>query len=82
MAPSVNKSCLTTLRKQTVAVQQGRSFVVEARLQRWRQQKQQLISANCTQKSLTSPRHGYFQELEQEIIEFLHVKKKTGVRIA
>jgi hypothetical protein len=51
--------------------------VAEANVQRWKEQKQKLINTNTIQKSCSGPRHGCFQELEKEIIEFVHFKRKA-----
>ena len=41
----------------------GEFSVVEAKVQRWMEQKQKLINANSTKKSFSGPKHGHFQEL-------------------
>lgn len=45
-------------------------------------QKQKLINTNSIPKSVNGHERGCFQELEKEIVEFVHVKGKTGVPIA
>lgn len=37
--------------------------VAEAKVQRWKEQKQKLTNANSIQKSFSGPKHGHFQEL-------------------
>jgi len=50
--------------KKTNNYKAARKFnVVEAKVQRWKEQKQKLINANSTQKSFSGPKHGHFQEL-------------------
>jgi hypothetical protein len=39
--------------------------------------KQKLINANSTQKSLSGPKFGHFQEFKHETPEFVHLKRKT-----
>lgn len=36
---------------------------------------------NATQKFFNVPKHDHFQELEQEIVKFVHLETKTGVLI-
>jgi hypothetical protein len=55
--------------------------VAEANVRRWREQKQKLRNAKCIQKSFQGPKHGGFQELEKKVVEFVCLKRKTGVPI-
>ena len=43
-------------------------------------QKQQLINSNSTQKSFSGPKHGHFQESEQEFLNVC-LNRRTGVSV-
>jgi hypothetical protein len=43
--------------------------------------KQKLLKAKCIRKFFRGPKHGRFQELENEVVEFVRSKRKTGVPI-
>jgi uncharacterized protein HemY len=68
--------------KKTNNCSTARKFgVPEANVRRWREQKQKLRNAKCIRKSFRGPKHGRFQELEKEVVEFARLKRKTGVPI-
>jgi hypothetical protein len=54
--------------------------VAEANLRRRREQKEKLRNAKCIRKSFRGPKHG-FQELEEEVVEFVRLKRKIEVQI-
>jgi transposase-like protein len=58
----------------------GRRFgVLDANIKRWRQQKEKMTNANSTQTHSSGLKNGHLQELEQEIIKYVHLKGETGV---
>ena len=52
----------------------------DANIERWRQQKEKMPNANSTQTHSSGLKKGYLQHLEQEIIEYVHLKE-TGVSL-
>jgi hypothetical protein len=68
--------------KKTKNCSAARKFgVAEANVRRWREQKQKLWNAKYIRKSSRGPKHGRFQELEKEVVEFVRLNRKTGVPI-
>ena len=67
---------LTISRKETNYNAARKFSVAEANVWRWKEQKQKVINANSTRKSCSCPQHGCYQELEKEIVEFLHLRRK------
>jgi len=46
-----------------------------------KQQIEKLVNTNSTQKSLCGLKLDYFQELEWETVEVVHLKKNSGMLI-
>jgi hypothetical protein len=46
-----------------------------------KQQIEKLVNTNSTQKSLCGLKLDYFQELEWETVEFVHLKKNSGMLV-
>jgi replicative superfamily II helicase len=68
--------------KKTNNCSAARKFsVAEANVRRWQEQKQKLRNTKCIRKSFRGPKHGRFQELEKEVVEFVRMKRKIGVSI-
>jgi hypothetical protein len=51
----------------------------DANIERWRQHKEKMTNANSTHRHSSGLKKGHLQELEQEIIDYVHLKGETGV---
>jgi hypothetical protein len=46
-----------------------------------KQRKEEIVNTNSTQKSLSGLKLDYFQELEWETVEFVHLKRNSGMPV-
>lgn len=79
MTPNLNWWWLTAPRKQILAIQQVRCY--GSKCAKVKQQKEKPVNTSSTQKSLLGLKLDYFQELEWETVEFVHLKRNSGMPV-
>ena len=57
----------------------GREFnVAESNVRLWKQQKLAIFATNASRKKFTYPRKGRHPDVEVQVLEFVHKRRKTG----
>lgn len=56
--------------------------ISEVNVRRWKKQYEQLKSCKSTRKSFSGPKHGRFQEIEKQVVDFVKVQRANGMPIS
>jgi len=67
-------------KKHILAMQQVHCY--GSKCAKVKQQKEKPVNTNSTQKSLLGLKVNYFQELEWETVEFVQLKRKSGMPVS